>query len=79
MPWAEPIGAGTGTGTFNFQSLFWSPNYNWVEPEDVSGDGKVDIVLYNSLDGTEYTGISNGNGTFAYTYKYWGIGKVLAR
>jgi len=31
------------------------------------------------LDGTEYTGISNGNGTFTYTYQYWGIGKVLVR
>lgn len=50
-----------------------------VEPEDVNGDGKADIILYNSATGTEYTGISNGTGTFAYTYQYWGIGKVLAR
>jgi hypothetical protein len=45
----------------------------------VNGDGKIDIVLYNSLDGTEYTGISSGNGAFSYTYQYWGIGQVLAR
>jgi hypothetical protein len=45
----------------------------------VNGDGKVDIILYDSATGTEYTGISNGNGTFSYTYQYWGIGKVLAR
>jgi hypothetical protein len=46
-----------------------------VEPEDVNGDGKVDVILYNSTTGTEYTGISNGDGTFNYTYQYWGIGK----
>ena len=47
-------------------------------PEDVNGDGKVDVILYNNSTGTEYTGISNGNGTFSYTYGNWGIGKVLA-
>jgi hypothetical protein len=70
---------GTGSGTFNFQSLFWSHGYDYVVPEDVDGDGKVDIILFNSADGTEYTGISNGNGTFNYTYKYWPIGTMLAR
>jgi hypothetical protein len=40
--------------------------------QDVNGDGKIDVVLYNSATGTEYTGISNANGTFAYTYQYWG-------
>jgi hypothetical protein len=73
------FGTGTGTGNFNFQSLFWSPGYDWVVPEDVNGDGKMDVVLYNSFTGTEYTGISNGDGTFTYTYWYWGIGKVLGR
>ena len=48
-------------------------------PEDVNGDGKTDVVLYNSTTGTEYTGISNGDGTFNYTYAYWGIGKLLAQ
>jgi hypothetical protein len=45
----------------------------------VNGDGRTDVVLYNSADGTEYTGISTGDGTFSYTYSYWGTGKVLAR
>jgi hypothetical protein len=39
-----------------------------VVPEDVNGEGKGDIVLYNSAAGTEYTGLSNDDGTFAYTY-----------
>jgi len=45
----------------------------------VDADGKADVVLYNSVSGTEYTGIGNGNGTFNYTYSYWGIGKILAQ
>ena len=48
-------------------------------PEDVNGDSKTDVVLYNSVTGTEYTGISNADGTFTYTYSYWGIGKVPAQ
>jgi hypothetical protein len=76
---AAYFGTGTGTGSFNFQSLFWSPAYDTIEPEDVNGDGKADILLYNSTTGTLYTGISNGNGTFTYTYSLWGFGRVLAR
>ena len=72
---AAYFGTGTGTGAFNFQSLFWSPNYDSVQAEDVNGDGKMDVVLYNSLDGTKYTGLSNGNGTFNYAYKYWASGR----
>jgi hypothetical protein len=45
----------------------------------VNGDGKTDVILYNSTTGTEYTGISNGDGTFTYTYSLWGPGKTLAR
>jgi hypothetical protein len=66
-------------GTFNFKSLFWSPGYDNVVAEDVKGDGKGNVILYNSSTGTEYTAISNGDGTFTYTYSYWGIGKVLAK
>jgi hypothetical protein len=65
--------------TFTFQSLFWSSGYDNVVAEDVNGDNKADVILYNSSTGTEYTGISNGDGTFTYTYQYWGIGKVLAK
>jgi hypothetical protein len=54
-----------------------SPGYDWVIPEDVNCDGKVDVILYNSTTGTEYTGISAGDGTFTYTYSLWGAGKVL--
>ena len=46
-------------------------------PEDVNCDGKADVILYNSTTGTEYTGLSNGNGSFTYTFSFWGTGKVL--
>jgi len=39
----------------------------------------MDIVLYNSTTGTAYAGIDDESGGFAYTYSYWGIGKMLAR
>ena len=63
---AAYIGFGNGDGTFNFQSLFWSPGYDTVETGDINGDGKTDVALYNSTTGTLYTGISNGDGTFTY-------------
>jgi hypothetical protein len=59
---AAYFGTGDGDGTFAFASLFWSPGYDYVNPEDVNGDG-----------------LSNGNGTFSYTYQYRGIGKILAK
>jgi hypothetical protein len=75
------FGTGTGTGTFNFQSLFWSPGYYTAEAQDVNGDGKADIVLYSGTysDGKDfsYTGISNADGTFSYTYALWGNSKLL--
>jgi len=73
------FGTGTGAAAFNFQPLFWSPGYNNVVPEDVNGDGKVDVILYDSSTGTEYTGISNGNGSFSYIYNLWGTGTLLAQ
>lgn len=76
---AAYFGTGTGTGNFTFQSLFWSPGYDYVEPQEINGDEEMDVLLYNSATGTEYTGVSNGNGTFSYTYQYWGTGRVLAR
>jgi hypothetical protein len=75
----NPLSISAGYNLADFVSLFWSPGYDNVIPEDVNGDGKTDIVLYNSTTGTEYTGLSNGDGTFDYTYSYWGIGKLLAQ
>ena len=45
------FGTGDGEGNFTFQSLFWSPGYDSLVPEDLNGDGKADIVLYNSVMG----------------------------
>jgi len=47
---------------------------------DLNGDGKGDIMIYNSSNGASYTGISSGNpaNPFTYQYAYWGNGKLLA-
>ena len=47
----------TAKAAFPFQSLFWSPGYDYVVAQDENGDGQVDVVLYNSATGTEYTGL----------------------
>ena len=41
------IGMGNGDGTFTFQSLFWSPGYNFVATGDLNGEVKTDFALYN--------------------------------
>ena len=40
------IGLGQGNGSFAFQGLFWSQNYNFVRAGDLNGDKKTDFVLY---------------------------------
>jgi len=75
------LGIGNGAGGFNFVSLFWSTGYDTIYAQDLNGDGRTDVILYNSISGAAYVGISpGGNGTsrFAYTYSYWGTGKKVA-
>ena len=78
---AAYFGTGTGTGTSPSNRSSGVLATTALIPEDVNGDGKTDVVLYNSATGTEYTGISNGSGVagFTYTYQLWGPGKLLAR
>jgi len=70
---------GDGAGNFpTGQSLFFGPGMDFVELRDFNGDGKQDVILYRTADGTSFTGISNGSG-FAYTYNYFGPGRIVAR
>jgi len=34
------------------------PGMDFVERRDVSGDGKQDVLLYRTSDGTNYTSVS---------------------
>jgi len=70
---------GDGTGNFpSGSSLFFGPGMDFVDLRDFNGDGKQDVIIYRSADGTSYTGISNGTG-FAYTYNYFGPGRIVAQ
>jgi len=71
------IGDGAGNFPTGF-SLFFGPGMDFVELRDFSGDGKQDVLLYRTADGTSFTGISNGSG-FSYTYNYFGPGRIIGR
>ena len=45
-----------------------------VDTPDLNGDGKTDVIIYNTANGAAYTGISTGNpgNPFTYQYSYWG-------
>jgi hypothetical protein len=57
----------------------WGEGVTDVDALDLKGDGKVDVVIYNSTNGASYKGISSGNeaNPFTYQYSYWGYAKVL--
>jgi len=71
------LGDGAGNLPTGY-SLFFGPGMDFVDLRDFNGDGKQDVILYRSSDGTSFTGISNGSG-FAYTYNYFGPGRIVAR
>ena len=48
--------------------MFWGPGFTKVAAGDLNGDGLTDFVIYRPTDGTSYTAVSNGDGTFHYQY-----------
>jgi len=52
-----------------------------IDVLDVNGDGKMDVILYNSQNAAAYAGISTGNAAnpFTYQYSYWGTNRVFAK
>jgi hypothetical protein len=71
---------GSGTGNFTGNSLFWGAGMQLVDVADINGDGKLDVIIYDTTNGASYTGLNTGSvsNPFTYTYSYWGNGKVVA-
>ena len=44
-----------------------SPGYNLADLGDLNGDGKMDLIVYNSANGNTATGISDGLGGLTFT------------
>ena len=62
-----------------FRRSFWSANYNFVVSGDLNGDGRTDVVLYNSSTGTMYACLANSSGQFpTCTYNYVSTGYTKA-
>ena len=56
---------GNGDGTLQAPiTLATGRRPSWITPADVNGDGKIDLVVANSYDGTVSIFLGNGDGTF---------------
>ena len=62
------LGTSDGVGGFTFNPLSVSPGYDTIDIGDLNPDGKMDVVLYNSLNGNASTGISNGADGFTFLH-----------
>ena len=76
---ATYLGKTTTPGKFAFTGLVWSPNFDVVQPQDLNQDGKMDLILYNSTSGSEYSALSQGFASFNYVHNSWGPGRTIAR
>ena len=72
---------GDGSGNFTSSaSLFFGPGMDGVDLRYFNGDGKQDVLLYGTADGTSFTGLISSSGLgFGYTYNYFGPGRIVAQ
>jgi hypothetical protein len=74
----DPIGieytaSGLGNGTFLYQPAPYTPGFDTLRLGDWDGDGKSDIVVYNSANAVGYIGKNYGGG-FTFASLFWGPG-----
>jgi len=62
-----------GNGTTYVSSLF-SAGFDILRTGDFNGDGKADLILYNSKTGEASMGLGNGDGTFSFQSLFWSPG-----
>jgi hypothetical protein len=61
----EPVWGGTATG---WAMKLAKPALRQEAPRDFLGNQRSDVLIYDPVSGTAYTGLSNGDGTFNYVY-----------
>jgi hypothetical protein len=51
-----------GNGTYQYVPNLFTPGFDILRTGDFNGDGKADLILYNSHTGIAYIGFGNGDG-----------------
>jgi hypothetical protein len=62
-----------GNGTYTYVPNIFTPGFDTIRSGDFNGDGKADLVVYNSTNALAYIGFGNGNGdgTFNFQSLFW--------
>jgi len=61
-------------GTYSYVPSLFTPGFDILRYGDYNGDGKADLVVYNSHNALAYIGLGNGDGTFAFQSLFWSPG-----
>ena len=73
--WVEAISQ-AGFGAFDYPaSGTWEPGLH-IDPADLTGDGRTDLLLYNAA-GSEVSALSRAGGNFDYVAAQWDRGWSL--
>ena len=52
----------------------FTPGFNILRTGDFNGDGKADLIVYNSQTRSRYIGFGKGDGTFNFQSLFWSPG-----